>query len=355
MFNVVRKLPILRRGKFFGNSVLQKIETVIHNQSAPASRGLQLFYVCKEQTESDKWHKEANIASNFHGKHGILMIHIWMVNKRLMLLPETTARAEVQETLFDTLWSDTMARIRATGVAEISVNARLKDVQSWSLPTCLELDYAFSLLDPEVKAKAGEAKEKSKLTNNEEMLSLALPEETSDADLVIDHIAGTLWRQLYQRDEITSDMLEKALSDGVEGDAAAATSTTTAATTATATTNRIQTSEDVVTDLASYIYHEYQSLEYDITDNEFSNGLFRFGQVPEKFGTCSSDNSSDNGLKYDIRSSRSVPNATDRWVINGSNAPNLWKPIMHVDGKIYYWNTDTFDSTWEIPVSTNDN
>jgi hypothetical protein len=311
----------------FGNSFLKKLETAVHNQSAPASRGLQLFYLCKEQAESPIWHERANIASNFHGRHGILMVHIWMLNKRLMCLPETSTRAEVQETLFDTLWADTSARIRANGVAEISVNARLKDVQSWSLPTCLELDYAFSLLDPEVKAKAADAKEKPAVGSEAAAVAFdVLPAGSSDSDIVIDHIAGTLWRQLYQRDEVTSDMLETTGSNA-------------------AGALRGKTSEEIVTDLASYIYHEYRSLEFDISDRDFSDGMFRFGQIPEQFGICES------GEKYDIRSTRTVPNKSDRWAVSGISQPtdNLWKPIMHVDGKIYYWNSETFDSAWEKP------
>lgn len=360
--------------------LLNKLETVIQNQSGPASRGLQLFYLCKEQAESPIWHNQANIASNFHGKHGILMVHIWMVNKRLLLLPDTAARAEVQETLFDTLWADTMARIRANGVAEISVNARLKDVQSWSLPTCLELDYAFSLLNPEVRAKAAQAKEKPKSilststtdtdtdTTNSNDLIHSLPAGSSDSDLVIDHIAGTLWRQVYQRDEITDDMLEQKDANGLLlgngiGNAGVAL--------------REKTPEDVVTDLASYIFHEYQSLEFDITDSDFNDGLFRFGQVPERFGSnaatfvASAAGSGGNkyssaagaaasaaSTKYDMRSTRRMPNKTDRWMCGGGGGivpppGGIWKPIMHVDGKIYYWNTETFDSTWQKPSDNN--
>jgi hypothetical protein len=49
----------------------------------------------------------------------------------------------VQEELFDILWNDTRARIRAEGVNELTVNKHLKDAQQLTFLHCAHYDHAF--------------------------------------------------------------------------------------------------------------------------------------------------------------------------------------------------------------------
>jgi hypothetical protein len=48
-----------------------------------------------------------------------------------------------QEELFDILWNDTRARIRAEGVNELTVNKHLKDAQQLTFLQCTHYDHAF--------------------------------------------------------------------------------------------------------------------------------------------------------------------------------------------------------------------
>ena len=49
----------------------------------------------------------------------------------------------MQEELFDILWNDTRARIRAEGVNELTVNKHLKDAQQLTFLHCTHYDHAF--------------------------------------------------------------------------------------------------------------------------------------------------------------------------------------------------------------------
>ena len=337
------------------NILFQKFDNAILSRSVNAEKGLQLFYICKEQCESNEWFKSAKLPENFHGKHGLLMLHVWMINKRLLLLPDTKARQEIQETLFDTLWNDTMARIRSAGITEISVNARLKDVQAWSLPTCMELDYAFSIPTiNESKDNSTNSKSfmqmKSNISPKENEIIKEHPDIRSLSkkqieELVIDHISGTLWRQIYQRNEFISNHLNSTLdkeADKTLQEASSAISTND-------TSPAIM--EQIIINVATYIYHEYSSLAYDITDYIFENALFRFGIVPSNFA---SDDSTNN-----IIQSRNTPNPNDEIIMfeNGKikNKKKMyinaspWRETMHIDGKLYYYNVVTDESQWEKP------
>ncbi len=49
----------------------------------------------------------------------------------------------IQEELFDILWNDTQACIRAEGVHELTVNKHLKDAQQLTFLQCTHYDHAF--------------------------------------------------------------------------------------------------------------------------------------------------------------------------------------------------------------------
>ena len=90
------------------------------------------------------------------------MTHTWLIHKRL--LKEGKEGLKLQECMFDELWEDTCARLRAIGISEISINKHLGEVQSFSFKYCCELDVAV--------AKTDEAE-------------------------VIDDLGGAIWRNVY--------------------------------------------------------------------------------------------------------------------------------------------------------------
>lgn len=77
--------------------------------------------ICKEQAERNLWHKYADIPDDFHSKHALLNIHIWLIHQRLLTTPDAHARKAIQELFFDEFWEDTLLRIREAGVAEMMV------------------------------------------------------------------------------------------------------------------------------------------------------------------------------------------------------------------------------------------
>lgn len=108
---------------------------------------------------------------NFRGKHALLMVHLWMVHKRL-LSENIPNGKDVQEAMFDFLWEDTCSRIRQAKVNELSVNKHLKGVQAFSFKTCIELDQSLKM-------------------NSE--------------DEIITDIGGAVWRSVYDRREDVTD------------------------------------------------------------------------------------------------------------------------------------------------------
>jgi len=134
-----------------------------------------LLTSCLKQAESAAWYNRGLVGGEFRSKHTVMLLHIWMVHKRLLLKDLGSEGPRIQESLFDEFWEDTSNRIRKVGVPEISVNKYLSEVQGYSFKTCVELDACL--------AKKHE----------------------SEFDL-LDSMGGVLWRSAYaRRNEIEVD------------------------------------------------------------------------------------------------------------------------------------------------------
>lgn len=66
-----------------------------------------------------RWRESLGIKSDFRSQHGLILMHVWVVHRRL--IKEGSEGKKVQEALFDVFWDDTSARLRAMDVPEISV------------------------------------------------------------------------------------------------------------------------------------------------------------------------------------------------------------------------------------------
>ena len=85
----------------------------------------------------------------------------------------------LQEELFDILWNDTRARIRAEGVNELTVNKHLKDAQQLTFLHCTHYDHAFQ-------------------------------EFADDDPKRFEEIAGVIWTYVMNKDEeVHSDQLKR--------------------------------------------------------------------------------------------------------------------------------------------------
>ena len=99
------------------------------------------------QASHPNWAKRAGIDTRaFRPQHSLIFAHVWLVHRAFETEGASTRRERrlLQEAVFDELWEDTQARIRASGVAEISVNKHLTDVQKYSFQAALEYDDASS-------------------------------------------------------------------------------------------------------------------------------------------------------------------------------------------------------------------
>jgi hypothetical protein len=175
-----------------------------------------MFKICEKQAYLPFWQKTAKLGDDFRSKHMLLVVHVWMIHKRLQR--EGKPGLLVQEALFDALWDDSSNRIHSKGIPEISLNKYLKDVQSYSFRTCIELDQALVLLTKPVEVlnekKLLDIKEGNEKGENIPPMSDAdmqgmLFKNTEEA--VLDSIAGAVWRGLYLRDENVDEGLVMAV------------------------------------------------------------------------------------------------------------------------------------------------
>ena len=115
---------------------------------------------------------EGLVADDFRSRHTLLLLHIWIINSRLVL--QGKRGLQTQECLFDEFWDETTKRIRAVGIGEMSVNKRLLEVQKYSWQVCTELDSTVAT--------------------------------TKQTDIQkLDNIGGIIWRHLYNGNDSIED------------------------------------------------------------------------------------------------------------------------------------------------------
>jgi cytochrome b pre-mRNA-processing protein 3 len=133
-----RFAPILRVLGYYGKD------------STRARQAEKLFRACAVQATHPIWAKRGAVKTKqFRPQHAVLFAHVWVLHRALEET-EALGRKEarlLQEAVFDELWEDTTARIRVTGVNEISVNKHLGDVQKYSFAAALEYDNAVAIED----------------------------------------------------------------------------------------------------------------------------------------------------------------------------------------------------------------
>lgn len=116
--------------------------TSTSTSTSPASKGEP------ELLESVSGH---GISADFRPTHAMLSMHVWFIHRRL--LSHNTQEDKdsgkhgynlmIQEELFDVFWNDTKARIRSSGVNELTVHKHLKDAQQATFLHCTQYDHAY--------------------------------------------------------------------------------------------------------------------------------------------------------------------------------------------------------------------
>ncbi|KAL7551547.1 hypothetical protein ACHAWF_014736 [Thalassiosira exigua] len=106
--------------------------------------GERLFRSAQYRANDPRWYQEGRIPYEFRPRHALLTMHVWFLHKRLLAdRVDSHLALLVQEELFDILWNDTRARIRAEGVNELTVNKHLKEVQELTFLHCCHYDHAY--------------------------------------------------------------------------------------------------------------------------------------------------------------------------------------------------------------------
>lgn len=107
--------------------------------------GDRLFSAAQRRANDPIWYGPGRIGREFRARHAMLTMHIWFLHKRLVTdKVDPHFSLLVQEELFDILWNDTLTRIRAQGVNELTVNKHLKDIQELTFLHLTHYDHAFA-------------------------------------------------------------------------------------------------------------------------------------------------------------------------------------------------------------------
>lgn len=120
---VVRR-PLFQTQQMNMSNVVSKYITSVIRRFMPKRTTIDnahlLFHNCKERANNPYWYTRGMVSNDFRGKQIMLMVHVWMMHKRLLAGGREGQR--VQEVLFGELWDDTSDRIRTYDVQEMSVS-----------------------------------------------------------------------------------------------------------------------------------------------------------------------------------------------------------------------------------------
>lgn len=120
-----------------------------HSYKANLSRHIRserLFRLAQVQSLDPKWYSSGHISPSFKSKQSILTMHVWFLHKRLIQTNVNRYATQlVQEQMFEAFWSDTLARIRAEKVPELTTSRYLQKMQKISFLQCMNYDHVFEL------------------------------------------------------------------------------------------------------------------------------------------------------------------------------------------------------------------
>lgn len=318
----------------------------IFNTRSTLSNASAMYMNCKQQVENKHWHTRGLIGTDFRSKQALLMVHIWMVHKRVLMDKEDGEATD--ECLFDELWEDTSARIKSHGINIISINKYLKEVQGYSFRCCLELDHAVA----KASANAAALALHRKAIKNKEIPADTELGSGPDGELipltmegveeeVLDDIGGVLWRFIYNRQE--------------------------------------NFDEEHIMLMAKYVREEQKSLS-QMSMEALNRGAVKWGPLPNwkrvskrelaaKHATNANNNSNNRGTNSNISdsSSKNSNSSSDAAATSSSSAEEQiaedddsnelvddvaedeWREALTPDGKVYYWHVKTRETTWDKP------
>jgi hypothetical protein len=106
-----------------------------------------IYRSCTYHAESPSLRRELQLPNDaFASRHQLTVIHVWIVNKRLIKERSKSAR-KLQSELFDTFWENTERRIRQAGIAEMSVSKNMGEVQKITFGAMVSYDIGLKTTD----------------------------------------------------------------------------------------------------------------------------------------------------------------------------------------------------------------
>ena len=312
--------------------------------SAPMIRKSEsLFATALSQVQSNKvFIREGKIKRDFKSKHMVLLLHVWCIHRRLIanIDGDDDRGKQLQEQLFDRLWDDTTTRIRAQvrggntgdakaegpgaeselrvapemrlcrlpqgqperslirpwltytphlqGLPELTVNSHLKNVQKYSFAACVSFDHALTFDD---NTTAGKAK-------------------------ALDELGGALWREVYQRnDNLTVDHVMR---------------------------------------LAKYVDSQLKGIMAMPAAQLFEHGQVKFEGVPD-FSHILDDEGvalpdvTEADIQASIAEQIEDIKKEGGTYIDEESLEEGWRVAYTEAGKLYYWNVETRESSWDAP------
>jgi len=303
----VRRAPLQTQQMKMSNVISRTIEKLISKYGPTRTtigNARSLLHNCKNRADDPYWYTHGMVSHDFRSKQIMLMVHIWMMHKKL--ISEGDDGHVVQECLFDELWEDTSNRIRGAGINELSVNKYLKEVQGYSFRVCLELDHVLSLSKKTVTPKLlreqfGDTIMSPPNVKLEEEENNRVLVDSEVEEVIVDEMATVVLRQVFlNREDITvAHILE----------------------------------------FARYLRHEQQSL-MAVSREAIFDSRVEWGPLPN-FKSLKGGDRSERG---DKNNKHIADKATTAEKPKGE-----WKEATAADGKTYYWNTLTRESTWDKP------
>jgi hypothetical protein len=286
-----------------------------HNDNDNADNGNNNSFFC--------WHKDFKVDINFRARQSLLTTHVWMINRRLVheareqqqqnqsqqeQEPPSESQQDapklqlpdwglVQQEFLETFWHDTKVRIRAEGVRELSVDKGLRDVQNYSLQQCMALDHVVDKFPFDN-------------TNN--------TNKNSDIDkrARIDNLGVVLWSNVYYGcHDGESGGGESGGNAGSHGGVP----------------------DEYVDAMAHYVLDAYDHVMHKLPTKYFAEGRVAWTQ-PKDIATV-------------------LPPWEDSFVTEdrivekmGTRLPKHWYTALTEAGHRYYWNDQTRDVSWDMPL-----
>jgi hypothetical protein len=104
----------------------------------------------EEQATAEIWWSSLNLPRTWINEQALISLHVWILHNRCKVdynLPGEFSGRRMQEALFERFWEDTTLRIRNAGIAEISVNKQLENVQKVTFDDLFGYDAALKVVD----------------------------------------------------------------------------------------------------------------------------------------------------------------------------------------------------------------